>query len=127
MRVMVVDDEAAVRDIEARVLTLAGYDVLTASDGPAALSLFDDGTRVDLVIADLKMPEMNGDEMARRLCDRRPDLKVLFVTGHADHLFGTRRALGDGQAYLDKPFTPAGLLEAVSVLLSGHIRQTATA
>ncbi len=123
MRVMVVDDEAAVRDIEKLVLTNAGYDVLTAEDGPAALSLLDADHPVDLVVADLKMPAMDGDEMARRLRAVHPDLKILFVTGHADFLFEAQPVLWEAEAFLDKPFTAAGLLEAVSVLLSGHIRQ----
>jgi CheY-like chemotaxis protein len=127
MHVMVVDDEPAVLEIEQRLLRLAGYEVVTASGGPAALSMVDAGAPVDLVIADLKMPEMTGDEMARRLRDRRPGVKVLFVTGHSDALFASQRALDDGEAYLDKPFTATGLLEAVSVLMSGHINQTVRA
>ena len=123
MRVMVVDDEESVRDIETLVLTKAGYDVLTAEDGPAALSLLDADHPVDLVVADLKMPAMDGGEMARRLRAVHPDLKILFVTGHVDVLFDAQPVLWADEAFLDKPFTAAGLLEAVSVLLSGHIGQ----
>ncbi len=121
MRVLIVDDEPAVREVEALVLGRAGYDVLTAADGPAALSLVDDGAAVDLVVADLKMPEMDGGEMARRLRFAHPELKILYVTGHADSLFLAQPLLWEDEAYLDKPFTSAGLLEAVSMLLSGHV------
>ena len=120
MRVLVVDDEPLVRDLEQLVLSGAGYEVLTASGGRAALSLVDD-VPVDLVIADFKMPEMDGDEMARQLRVLYPDLKILFVTGHADNLFLSQPVLWEDEAYLDKPFTSAGLLEAVSMLLSGHV------
>ena len=125
MRVMVVDDEAAIRDIQRLVLTNAGYDVVTAQDGPAALSLIDNDHPVDLVVADLKMPDMDGDEMACRLRTLHPDLKILFVTGHVDQLFTAQPVLWKHEAFLDKPFTAAGLLEAVSVLLSGRVSHSA--
>jgi two-component system cell cycle sensor histidine kinase/response regulator CckA len=71
------------------------------------------------------MPDMNGTEMIRRLRAERPHLKVLFVTGYSDHLFEEQQCLWEDVAFLDKPFTMNGLVEAVSTLLSGRVMQTA--
>jgi two-component system cell cycle sensor histidine kinase/response regulator CckA len=124
MRVLIVDDEPSILEVERRVLSQAGYEAVTAAGGAEALSLVD-GAPFDLVVADLKMPGMDGDEMARQLRARHPNLKILFVTGYADNLFLVKPVLWEDEAYLDKPFTSAGLREAVSLLLSGHVRQSA--
>lgn len=120
-RVLVVDDEASVRDLQNRMLTQAGYEVHTVDDADKALQWIREEQPVDLVIADVNMPEMNGDEMARRIRALRPDLKILFVTGFSDTLFANQPVLWEDQAFLDKPFTKAGLLEAVSLLLHGRL------
>jgi FixJ family two-component response regulator len=73
-------------------------------------------------MADLDMPELGGVEMVRRIRVTRPDLKVLFVTGHVDLLMETPR-LWVGEAFLEKPFTPASLCEAVSLLLYGTVKK----
>jgi two-component system cell cycle sensor histidine kinase/response regulator CckA len=113
--VLVVDDEAPVRAVERRVLEHLGYSVLEATSGTDLVEVLAGGTRVDLLIADLDMPVVRGDEMARRVRRARPDLPVLYVTGHADWLM--EHPLEEGEAFLEKPFTTAGLLEAVSRLL----------
>jgi FixJ family two-component response regulator len=69
------------------------------------------------------MPELGGDEMARRIRATRPDLKVLYVTGHIDRLMDERPLLWDGEAFLDKPFTAQALLEAVSMILFGTLKR----
>jgi CheY-like chemotaxis protein len=119
---MVVEDESAIRALQCRLLNDAGYSVIDAEDGPAAIALLAGAVQPDLVVADLQMPGMNGQEMARRLRALLPRLKVLFVTGHADGLFGVNSALGADEAYLEKPFTRAGLIEAVSLLIYGDLR-----
>jgi CheY-like chemotaxis protein len=119
--VLIVDDEAAVLDLQNRVLSQAGYDVSTANDAAKALDIVRQKSDIDLVIADVHMPNMNGDEMARHLRAIRPELKILFVTGFSDTLFANQSTLWDDQAYLDKPFTRKGLLEAVSLLLNGRV------
>jgi two-component system, cell cycle sensor histidine kinase and response regulator CckA len=123
--VLVVDDEREVRELEQSMLKHAGYEVLTADSGAAALALLADGQSVDVVVADLMMPGMDGSEMTRRLRAERPHLKVLFVTGYSDHLFQEQQCLWEDVAFLDKPFTMNGLVEAVSTLLSGRVMQTA--
>ena len=118
--VLVVDDEAPIRQIERRLLEQAGYQVIEASSAVDALALLHDGKSIDLLIADLDMPEVSGDEMVRRIRTERPDLKVLYVTGHIDLLMDAR-PLWDGEAFLDKPFSMNGLVEAVSLLLYGRL------
>jgi len=123
--VLVVDDEREVREIEQALLEHAGYRVLVAAGGVAALSLMSGEDRVDIVVADVVMPGMDGTEMVRRLRIGHPDLKVLFVTGYSDRLFEAQPWLWEHVAFLDKPFTGNGLLEAVSTLLSGRVTTTA--
>jgi two-component system cell cycle sensor histidine kinase/response regulator CckA len=118
--VLVVDDEAEVRAFERRVLEGVGYGVLEATNGADAIDRMAGGARVDLVVADLQMPEVSGAEMVRRIRLTRPDMPVLYVTGRIDGLMDDR-SLWEGEAFLEKPFTMAGLREAVSLLLYGTL------
>jgi two-component system cell cycle sensor histidine kinase/response regulator CckA len=121
--VLVVDDEESIRRVARRVLEGNGYHVTEASNGLDAIALLEAGTPLDLLITDFDMPELLGDEMVRRIRATRPDLRVLYVTGQIDRLMDERRALGDGEAFLDKPFSAAGLLEAVSLILHGTLKK----
>lgn len=121
--IMVVDDEAPIREVVRRVLQLAGYEVTEAEGGIQAIEKLSAGAPLDLLLADLDMPDLGGDEMARRIRATRPDLKVLYVTGHIDRLMDERPLLWDGEAYLDKPFTAQALLEAVSMILYGTLKR----
>ena len=121
--VLVVDDEAAIRMLARRVLEDAGYQVTEAAGGLDAIELLSKGATLDLLIADLDMPTLGGDEMVRRIRSTRPDLKVLYVTGHIDRLMDARQ-LWEGEAFLEKPFTAAGLREAVSLLIYGVLKKS---
>lgn len=114
--VLVVDDEAPVRAVERRVLEHLGYRVLEATNGTDLVEQLAGGVQFDLLIADLDMPVVRGDELARRIRRARPDLRVLYVTGHTDWLMDGD-PLSDGEAFLGKPFTAEGLREAVRLLL----------
>jgi two-component system cell cycle sensor histidine kinase/response regulator CckA len=120
--VLVVDDEPGIRAIERRVLESQGYDVVDASGGAEALDLLDSGREFDLIIADLDMPDLRGDEMVRRIRVTRPGVKVLYVSGKVDTLLDAR-PLEDTEAFLEKPFTAPGLAQAVSLLLFGSIHK----
>lgn len=119
--VLVVDDEPGVRALARRILEGGGYQVIEAADGIQGLAVIESAARVDFLIADLDMPIMQGEEMAKRIRARRPDLRVLYVTAHSERLFNERPELIDGEAFLDKPFTSRGLLEAVALLKNGYI------
>jgi DNA-binding response OmpR family regulator len=120
--VLVVDDEALIREMEMRILQHAGYRVKEADGGTAALATLDRGVAPDLVIADLDMPDLSGEEMVRSIHAARPKQKVLYVTGNIDRLLNVRSLVWEGEAFLDKPFSAKGLLEAVSLLLTGSLR-----
>jgi CheY-like chemotaxis protein len=120
--VLVVDDEEPIRTVARRVLEDQGYQVTEATNGLEAIALLSRGAPLDLLMADLDMPELGGDEMVRRIRATRPDLKVLFVTGHIDKLMDAR-PLWEGEAFLEKPFSLVGLREAVSLLLHGTLQK----
>lgn len=119
---LVVDDDPHSRDLEQVILEPAGYQVIRVSSGPAAIALLETGRPLDLLIADLSMPEMDGAEMVRRIRTTRPDLKVLYVTGYIDMLMDVR-PLAKHEAFLEKPFTSESLREAVSLLLYGSVKK----
>ena len=121
--VLVADDEAGVRALARRILEGHGYGVIEAADGAEAVAIIESHAKVDFLIADLDMPVMRGEEMARRIRAMRPDMRVLYVTAHSEQLFTDRPELIDGEAFLDKPFTVRGLLEAVSLLKTGHVTE----
>jgi two-component system cell cycle sensor histidine kinase/response regulator CckA len=122
-RVLVVDDEAPIRQMERRILEKNGYEIVEAAGGPEAIAQIEGGQVFDLLIADLDMPELAGEEMVRRIRTTRPDLKVLYVTAHIDRLLDVRAMLWEGEAFLDKPFTADSLREAVALLLYGTIKK----
>jgi two-component system, cell cycle sensor histidine kinase and response regulator CckA len=117
IRVLVVDDEPQICEFVSRVLDDAGYQVTTAGDGPGAIALVAERGAPDLLLTDFMMPQMNGDELAARLRQSLPDLKVLYLTGYSQALFDNRALLWEGEAFLEKPCSPAELLEGVSMIL----------
>jgi CheY-like chemotaxis protein len=121
-RLLIVDDEEPVRRLLERMLQVAGYDVTVAEDAHVALERAAAVEPFDLLVSDLIMPGMQGDELARRLRQQTPGLKVLYVTGFADRLFAAKQVLWEDEAFLEKPFTQASLGEAVSLVLFGHTR-----
>jgi CheY-like chemotaxis protein len=121
-RVLIVDDEEPILRFAERALSKAGYETTIAPGAADALALQPAEPSFDLLVTDLVMPDMNGDEFARRLCLQLPDLKVLYLTGFPDRLFAERHTLRSNEAFVDKPVTATGLLEAVSLLLFGHTR-----
>jgi len=119
---LIVDDDELVRKFVERVLHTAGYETATASDGPEALAAAA-SRPFDILITDLMMPRMNGDELARRIRVGAPETKVLYLTGFSDRLFKEKVTLWADEAFLDKPCSAKGLLEAVSLLLLGRIER----
>ena len=116
--VLVVDDEEGPRQ-SVRVI----YTVLEASDGLEALRIAKEHTgRIDLLLTDVKMPGMNGLELTARLLSNRPEMTVLYVSGHADSTRQIQLQEGQfiiepGANFLHKPFSPDGLLQKVRHVL----------
>jgi len=115
-RVLIVDDEAAVRTFVERVLRSAGYAIAVAAGGPEALSIAATEGPFDLLLTDVMMPEMHGGELARQLRRQHANLEVLYLTGYGDRLF-KEKTMWEGEAFLDKPCTVNGLLDAVALVL----------
>jgi two-component system cell cycle sensor histidine kinase/response regulator CckA len=118
--VLVVDDEEPVRRFVGRVLRDAGYKVSLACDGPDAIRVAAEEGPFEILVTDLMMPEMTGDELGRRLRANEPRLKVLYLTGFSDRLFKEKAMLWQDEAYLDKPCSVKGLQQAVSLLVFGR-------
>jgi two-component system cell cycle sensor histidine kinase/response regulator CckA len=122
INVLVVDDEEPVRRFVERVLRGAGYRTATAGDGAEAIEVARKMESLDILVTDVMMPRMTGDELARRLRQtEQRGLKVLYLTGFSDRLFKEKVTLWEGEAFLDKPCGVQGLLEAVSLLLVGRL------
>jgi two-component system cell cycle sensor histidine kinase/response regulator CckA len=118
--ILAVDDEPGVLALVRRCLDDERVRLTEAASGRDALVQIEKGAPLNLLITDFRMPEMEGDELARRLRVGQPHLKVLYLTGHADRLFETKPQLWAEEAYLDKPFSREGLREAVALLLFGR-------
>jgi two-component system, cell cycle sensor histidine kinase and response regulator CckA len=117
-RILVAEDDSAVRDLTTRVLETAGYEVLTAESPLHALKVArSENAMIDLLLTDLVMPGMNGRELADVMQSMRPSLRVLYMTGYSDDEF-IRAGVDAGQiALINKPFTPAALSRKVDEIL----------
>lgn len=112
--ILVVEDEEIVRELVCDVLSEQGYNVMCAVDGRDALgkAAAYDG-KIDLLITDVIMPNMNGQELAVQLSVVRPDTKVLYVSGYSDNDIGDHGVLDPRIDLLQKPFTPQALARKV--------------
>jgi CheY-like chemotaxis protein len=116
--VLVVDDEPTVRMIITDLLQELGYTALEASDGSAGLDILQSNTRVDLLVTDVGLPGgLNGRQMADAARIRRPDLKVLFITGYAENAVLSHGHLEHGMQVLTKPFSMDVLAARINKLL----------
>jgi len=104
--ILLVEDEDAVRLFGARALRNKGYQVLEARDGEAALEIVDgEGRNIDLLVTDVVMPRMDGPTLAREIRARRPDMKVIFISGYAEDDFRRRLDEDADIHFLAKPFS----------------------
>ena len=118
--ILVIDDEAALRDILADVLEENGFRVLTAPDGPAGMDILLSDERLALLITDVRLPKgMNGREVAIAARTRRPGLKVMFITGYAGDVMVGPSNLDKGMELVTKPFDLVRLPEKVRRLIDG--------
>jgi two-component system, cell cycle sensor histidine kinase and response regulator CckA len=112
--ILLVEDEEAVRAFGARALTARGYTVLEAANGAEALELVDKNPgKIDLIVSDVVMPEMDGPTMFGELRKRGVGAKVIFVSGYAEEAFAKNLPEGQDFGFLAKPFTLKQLIEAV--------------
>jgi CheY-like chemotaxis protein len=107
--VLVVEDDEIVRALMTEVLAELGYQYKEAADGLAAIPVLESDQRIDLLITDVGLPNMDGRQLAEIARQRRPHLKVLFVSGYARHAALDRDSLAPGMEMLAKPFALAAL------------------
>jgi signal transduction histidine kinase len=119
--ILLAEDDEELRTLTARVLTAQGYRVLEAANGIEALRVAEhhEGS-LDLLTTDMVMPFMGGPDLARALYERRPGLKVLFMSGYTDDAVG-RGELSPGDAFLQKPVDPTVLARKVRQVLDGEV------
>ncbi len=116
--VLVVSDEPAVRMIIAEVLSDLGYTMVEAANGRSGLHILESKTRIDLLLTDVGLPGgMNGRQLADAARQRRPGLKVLFITGYAESVVAGNDRMEQGMQVMTKPFT----VDALAVGIQGMI------
>jgi CheY-like chemotaxis protein len=121
--VLVVEDESSVRYIMARTLRECGYTVLEAAGGPQALAILQEQSApVNLIIADVVMPEISGRELAERMLERWPDVPILFTSGYTGLFVVQRGLLDEGQEFIQKPIAPDLLAQRVREMLDKTAR-----
>jgi CheY-like chemotaxis protein len=120
--ILVVEDEAVVRELVRDYLASHGYRILEADTGVRALELWKEHCgQIDLLLTDVVMPDrINGRDLAERLWEDRPNLKVIFSSGYSADVVGKEFVLRRGINYLQKPYPPHELARAVRACLDSN-------
>ncbi len=115
---LLVEDEEGVRDLIREWLVGHGYAVLAAGNGVEALDVSSSFSgRIDLLLADVVMPQMGGPALAKRLTALRPETRVIYLSGYADEALGDRQVIENGAAFLQKPFALESLVRKIREVL----------
>ncbi len=118
--VLLVEDEDAVRVFSARALRNKGYNVFEARSGDEALTVLDkEGAKIDLIVTDVVMPQMDGPTLYKHIRERWPDMKVVFVSGYTEDRLREQFTSGETIHFLGKPFTLKQLAGKVKDVLGG--------
>ena len=116
--ILVVEDEEMVRGLICETLAAFGYHVLEAESAPHALQLgVAHGEELDLLLTDVIMPQMNGQELYHKMAAIHPDIKLLYMSGYTDNVIAYQGIAGKGLNFLQKPFTVNGLAQKVREVL----------
>ena len=118
--ILFVEDESGVRTVLREIQSELGYVTQEAIDAPSALDVEQGMARMDLLITDVGLPGANGRQLAEMMRERRPGLKVLFITGYANKAGVKGEFLGEGMDMLAKPFTIDALADKVKEMLSSR-------
>ncbi len=119
--ILLVEDDEIVREIGAGILERFGYTVIGARDGNEAISAAKSHLGpIDLMVTDMIMPNMGGKELADRMAEKMPEMPVLFISGYTDTTISDREGKGARVDFLQKPFSPQGLIKKVRSLLDGE-------
>ena len=121
--VLVVEDEAALREVTRRILARNGYQVITAASGPEALEIVRNYQgEIHLLVTDVVMPHMLGKEVAEQVLLIKPGTEVLYMSGYARPVLASQGRLEPGVALVEKPFSEADLLAKAGQVLNGHFQ-----
>jgi CheY-like chemotaxis protein len=121
--VLVVEDEAALREVTRRILTRSGYQVITAASGPEAIAIAAGHPgEIHLLVTDVIMPHMLGQEVAEKMRAVKPGIEVLFMSGYARPVLASQGRLDPNVALVEKPFSEADLLAMAGQVLNGHFK-----
>jgi len=115
--VLVVEDDPTVRSLIVEVLADLGYEALQAHDGPSGLACLESDRPIDLLVTDVGLPGMNGRQLADAARERRPDLKVLFITGYAESAALATGFLDHGMEMITKPFAVESLMQRIRAMI----------
>jgi PAS domain S-box-containing protein len=116
--VLVIEDEASVRELVIDVLNDLGYRALEAGDGPSGLKILQSLDRIDLLVTDVGLPGMNGRQVAEAAREHRPDLKILFITGYAENTAMANGFLAPGMEMVTKPFAIDALASRIRDMIT---------
>ncbi|MGE6331767.1 response regulator [Stenotrophomonas sp. NPDC077659] len=116
-RILLVEDDTAIRELTEDVLSENGYDITAVGDAEAAVDTLASAGPFDLLISDVRLPGMNGCDLARKAVQDDPDLRVLLVTGYAGQRAGDPQLTPENIPVLRKPFTLRELLGSVHATL----------
>jgi len=115
---MVVEDDMMIMRMIAKVLNSCGYKVLCADDGQMALRIAGEHKgSIHLMLTDIIMPNMGGRELAERLFENRPDMKILYMSGYTDNAIVHHGVLEKGLSFIQKPFSSNNLRKKVREVL----------
>lgn len=116
--ILIVEDEVLVRDMTRLILEQVGFTVFVVSDGNEALKLFEENPQpVHLILSDVVMPGMSGQQLADKVKMLRPSIRILFMSGYTDDAIVHHGVLEEGTPFLEKPFTPDNLVRKVREVL----------
>lgn len=124
--VLLVEDDDAVRGLARRTLEGKGYAVVEAADGEEALRLVRDRIDIDVVVTDLTMPKLNGEELAQRIRETQPDAGIVLMSGFPETALVREGRIHEHGYFLEKPFTPTALVDVVEAAMHHEGVQSST-
>ena len=117
--ILLVEDDDQIRNLIRMLLTNNGYSVLEARNGREGLDVAEsEGNKIDLLLSDMLLPELSGFDLAQKVIERNPTMKILFMTGYVEGDIVQRCISELGASFLDKPFQPNVLLSRVHEAIS---------
>ncbi len=118
LRILIIEDDPKVLKLSANILSKKGYQVIQVSEAGEALNMAaGDKKPINLVIADVIMPDMNGPDVFNKIAKYHPEAKVLYISGYTNDIIANHGVLKEGIAFLEKPFTEKQLTDKVSVVI----------